>query len=77
LVLSIGAGLFLALWWARHWQTSRRSRHLVPTGAAPASPATTVADSARPDTTTDGSAHPDGSGSYRPAHLSGGRSRRS
>jgi Family of unknown function (DUF6049) len=77
LVLSIGAGLFLAVWWARHWQTSRRSRHLVPTGAAPASPATTVADSARPDTTTDGSAHPDGSGSYRPAHLSGGRSRRS
>ena len=25
LVLSIGAGLFLLLWWARHWRTSRRS----------------------------------------------------
>ena len=25
LILSIGAGLFLLLWWARHWRTSRRS----------------------------------------------------
>lgn len=24
LVLSIGAGLFLAVWWARHWRSSRR-----------------------------------------------------
>jgi hypothetical protein len=28
-VLSIGAGLFLALWWAKHWRTSRRARILV------------------------------------------------
>ena len=54
LVLSIGAGLFLAVWWARHWRGSRRSRHLVPSGAAPASPATAVAGSAQPDATTDG-----------------------
>jgi hypothetical protein len=25
LVLSIGAGLFLAVWWARHWRSSRRA----------------------------------------------------
>jgi hypothetical protein len=29
-VLSIGAGLFLAIWWARHWRKTRRSRRLVP-----------------------------------------------
>jgi len=30
LVLSIGAGLFLLIWWARHWRTARRSTRLVP-----------------------------------------------
>jgi hypothetical protein len=29
-LLSAGAGLFLALWWARHWRTARRDRRLVP-----------------------------------------------
>jgi hypothetical protein len=29
LVLSIGAGLFLLIWWARHWRTARRSARLV------------------------------------------------
>jgi hypothetical protein len=29
LVLSIGAGLFLLIWWARHWRTTRRSSRLV------------------------------------------------
>ncbi len=29
LVLSIGAGLFLLVWWARHFRTSRRARKLV------------------------------------------------
>jgi hypothetical protein len=29
LVLSVGAGAFLLLWWARHWRTARRSRRLV------------------------------------------------
>ena len=28
-VLSIGAGLFLLLWWASHWRTVRRDRRLV------------------------------------------------
>ncbi len=28
-LLSTGAGLFLALWWARHWRTARRDRRLV------------------------------------------------
>jgi hypothetical protein len=32
LVLSVGAGLFLAIWWARHWRSSRRSRRLGPAG---------------------------------------------
>jgi hypothetical protein len=29
LVLSIGALVFLAVWWARHWRSVRRSRRLV------------------------------------------------
>ena len=29
LLLSIGAGLFLALWWGSHWRTVRRARRLV------------------------------------------------
>jgi hypothetical protein len=29
LVLTIAAGLFLALWWARHYRTARRSKRLV------------------------------------------------
>lgn len=29
LFLSAGAGLFLALWWGRHWRTARRDRRLV------------------------------------------------
>jgi hypothetical protein len=28
--LSAGAGLFLLLWWARHWRTVRRAKRLVP-----------------------------------------------
>jgi hypothetical protein len=34
LLLSIGAGLFLLVWWGRHWRTSRRSQHLVAPGGA-------------------------------------------
>jgi hypothetical protein len=30
LFLSIGAGLFLLIWWARHWRTARRSSRLIP-----------------------------------------------
>jgi hypothetical protein len=29
LLLSIGAGLFLVVWWARHWRQARRSHRLV------------------------------------------------
>jgi len=77
-VLSIGAGLFLAVWWERHWRSSRRSRHLVPAGAATASAAVAdVADAARSDARTGGSRQPDDADGYRPAHLAGGRSRRS
>jgi Family of unknown function (DUF6049) len=36
LVLSIGAGLFLAIWWARHWRSARRARRLLPTEDIPA-----------------------------------------
>ena len=75
LVLSIGAGLFLALWWARHWRSSRRSHHLVPAGSASAAAAT--GDLALPGATDDGTGPPDGPGSYQPAHLAGGRARRS
>lgn len=38
LVLSIGACLFLAVWWARHWRSVRRSRRLMPAGSVPSSP---------------------------------------
>jgi hypothetical protein len=33
LVLSIGAGAFLILWWARHWREHRRATKLVPPGS--------------------------------------------
>jgi hypothetical protein len=35
-VLSIGAALFLAIWWARHWRSGRRARRLVPSEEIPA-----------------------------------------
>jgi len=36
LVLSVGAGLFLIVWWARHWRRTRRSAKLVATADHPA-----------------------------------------
>lgn len=36
LVLSVGAGLFLIVWWARHWRRTRRSAKLVATNGHPA-----------------------------------------
>ncbi len=36
LVLSIGAGVFLIVWWARHWRRTRRSAKLVAAAAHPA-----------------------------------------
>ena len=35
-VLSVGAALFLAVWWARHWRSARRARRLVPPEEIPA-----------------------------------------
>lgn len=33
--LSVGAGLFLALWWIRNWRATTRSKRLVPPGSRP------------------------------------------
>ncbi|MFP3899514.1 MAG: DUF6049 family protein [Acidimicrobiia bacterium] len=62
LVLSIGAGLFLVVWWTRHWRSSRRSRHLAPGEPARA---------AHPDDPGGGdeAAAAPGDKEYRPAHL--------
>ncbi len=35
LVLSVGAGVFLVVWWARHWRRTRRSAKLVATNGHP------------------------------------------
>jgi hypothetical protein len=65
--LSIGAGLFLALWWARHWRSTRRSRRLVP------------APTDGPPEPTDGDPVPPpvaaGGEGYRPAHMARPRTR--
>src|SRR5262249_26238612 len=69
LLLSVGAALFLAVWWLRHWRNSNRSRHFMPGGPAPDDPA-------------GGPGSPGGNGAgtgngaaqeppYRPAHLAG------
>jgi Family of unknown function (DUF6049) len=68
IVLSIGAVLFLAIWWARHWHSARRSRHLVPASAASASgPGAQEAQVPRAAAATD--SH------YRPAHMARQRTR--
>jgi hypothetical protein len=36
LVLSVGAGVFLVVWWARHWHRTRRSARLVGAHSHPA-----------------------------------------
>ena len=35
LVLSVGAGVFLTMWWARHWRRTRRSKKLVSANGHP------------------------------------------
>jgi hypothetical protein len=62
LVLSVGAGLFLAVWWAKHWRSARRSRHLMPASSVPA-------DAPGPPPPT-GAAPPEDP--YRPAHMAHG-----
>jgi Family of unknown function (DUF6049) len=74
-VLSIGAGLFLAAWWARHWRKARRSRHLMPAGTAGSSGPAPGQDELEPGPA--GAAEGDDTGDYQPAHLAGARPRRS
>lgn len=72
-VLSIGAGLFLAVWWARHWRSSRRSRHAVLAGSTQTSPVVAGRSAADDGVERQG----DDAEGYRPAHLADGRTRRS
>jgi hypothetical protein len=79
LFLSVGAGLFLLVWWARHWRSARRSRHLMPAAAVPTepvpggdaagSPAATAATAARP---VAGHRPESADDDYRPAHMAAG-----
>jgi hypothetical protein len=59
--LSIGAGLFLAIWWARHWRSTRRSRRLVP-APTDGPPSPTGGDPMPPPVAAAGEP-------YRPAHM--------
>ncbi|MGH9258539.1 MAG: DUF6049 family protein, partial [Acidimicrobiales bacterium] len=70
IVLSIGAVLFLAIWWARHWRSARRSRHLMPASAASAASASGpgAQDAQVPRAATTAS-------HYRPAHMARQRTR--
>jgi hypothetical protein len=83
LALSIGAGLFLAIWWAKHWRGARRSRRLDPPGSTPGhggggeSPGHTgppgpgaEPSGAQPRTDT-----PVPEAPYRPAHMARHRTR--
>lgn len=54
LVLSIGACLFLAVWWAKHWRSARRSRDLVPADAVTRSGDPGSADANSTDATAAG-----------------------
>jgi hypothetical protein len=64
LVLSIGAGAFLLLWWGRHFRKTRRARRLVANdhpalvGAAFGTDAADLAPTERPDDTAGPQDHP-------------------
>jgi Family of unknown function (DUF6049) len=68
LVLSIGAGVFLLVWWGRHWRNARRSRHLMPPSAQPPEPPAPLAG-AGPAPIRAPIPDPE----YRPAHMAGHR----
>ena len=69
------AGLFLVIWWARHWRRTRRSRALMP----PDEPSGADADvGSGPGASGGGEAAPPSPADdahYRPAHMAGHRSR--
>jgi len=65
LVLSVGAGLFLAVWWAKHWRSARRSRHLMPASSEPPEPPGPPGPPSPP-----GAAPQENP--YRPAHMAHG-----
>jgi Family of unknown function (DUF6049) len=80
LVLSVGACLFLAIWWARHWRNTRRSRQLMPADAVTPAAGTPVLDeSAALGAAMDAEPSPpatrNAGGPYRPAHMARPRSR--
>jgi hypothetical protein len=81
LVLSIGAGLFLAIWWLRHWRRARRAGRLLPATASIGEPADTVSDGAEgaeevvDDETGRRSRGLPRRRRYQPAHLAGRRPR--
>jgi hypothetical protein len=74
LFLSVGAGLFLLVWWARHWRSARRSRHLMPATAVPTGPAPGGEPAGSPAAAGPAPGHgpapPDDD--YRPAHMAAG-----
>jgi len=68
LALSIGAGLFLLVWWGRHWRNARRSRHLMPPSAQPPEPPAPLAGAGPAPIRAPIPDH-----EYRPAHMAGHR----
>jgi hypothetical protein len=70
LALSIGAGLFLLVWWGRHWRKARRSRHLMPASAHPPEPPAPLAGAGQGPIRAPIPDH-----EYRPAHMAGPRGR--
>lgn len=76
LFLSVGAGLFLLVWWARHWRSARRSRHLMPAEAVPTEPARGGEAAGSPATTAAqqvaGHGPEPADDDYRPAHMAAG-----
>ncbi len=72
IVLSIGACLFLAIWWARHWRSARRSAHLMPSAGGDDDTAHTAVAS---DATAASAAATEGGTPYQPAHMARQRTR--
>ncbi|MET0902251.1 MAG: DUF6049 family protein [Acidimicrobiales bacterium] len=65
LLLSVGAGVFLTVWWARHWRRTRRSRKLVSASAHP-STSPSAGAGGMGGRGSAGAPHPGGAGSAGP-----------